>query len=788
MAKILTMRWCHLLWVTTCLFLLALILSVQADETNKAGQPVAKSSDDLSPTLRAPFESYSAEDRGRWAYRLPQRPQVPSVRNPAWVKTPIDSFVLDRLEKEGLAPSEPASPSTLLRRVYFDLIGLPPTPEEIGAFVRAPSSKAYETVVERLLSSRQYGERWGQHWLDVVRYADTDGFEYDALRPDAWRYRDYVIRSFNDDKPYDQFILEQLAGDELTPQNQDALIAVGFNRLAAWRKNAGNQDEDMNRNEVLTEQTNAVGAVFLGTTIACARCHDHLFDPIRQSDYYRLEAFFAPAVFKEISLAGTDAQAAWEAKAKAVKDEMETAKKAMAEMEEDWKRRFLEAKRSHLSEGERAALAVPAEQRNEEQKALASEANFKLASKVDDIGRHFVTELKEKKKQMMAILDDLESRMPAPLPSIWTLTDDRKQIPQIHILDRGMHTAKGKCVGPRVPGLFIPDNTPEYEDQSQLVTTGRRLTLARWLGSSKNPLTARVMVNRIWHYHFNRGIVATPNDFGAPGAQPTHPELLDWLATEFVAQKWSVKAMHRLIVLSSTYQLASEGEPEKLSATSRRKDPDNRLFWRYNRGRIDAEALRDAILHVAGNLNPKAGGPPVLVPVQHVLIQQLYKPKQWAVTPDVSEHHRRTVYLIAKRNLRLPFMEAFDAPDLQNSCARREQSTHPLQSLELLNGEFSNSQARVFAGRLLKESGWNLDTVVQRAFRLAIGREPSAQEVQIAGNFLSQQTALIEKHLAQNEEVLLPVWMPAKMDKAAAAALCDFSLAIFNLPGFLYLD
>ncbi len=281
-----------------------------------------------------------------------------------------------------------------------------------------------------------------------------------------------------------------------------------------------------------------------------------------------------------------------------------------------------------------------------------------------------------------------------------------------------MHASKGKRVGPRVPGLFLPDDSPEYEDDNHSNGTGRRLALARWLASPENPLTARVMVNRLWHYHFGRGIVATPNDFGAQGTPPTHPELLDWLATEFVQQKWSIKAMHRLMVLSSTYQTASEGEPEKLSAAGQSKDPGNNLFWRYNRRRIEAEAVRDAMLNVAGNFNPKAEGPAVLVPVQPVLVGQLYKPKQWAVTADPSEHHRRTIYLIAKRNLRLPFMEAFDAPDLQNSCARREQSTHALQSLELLNGDFSNAQARVLAGRLLKEKGWNPIALVQRAFRL----------------------------------------------------------------------
>ncbi len=759
-----------------------------AGEKNEAADLAAKTSETVKLAPLAPFEHYTADESGRWAYRPPKRPEVPTVREAGWVQTPVDAFILARLEKKEITPSKPADRAALLRRVYFDLTGLPPAPEEVAAFVTNPSPKAYAGVVERLLASPHYGERWGQHWLDVVRYADTDGFEYDALRPDAWRYRDYVIRAFNADKPFDRFILEQLAGDELAPGDQDAMTAVGFNRLAAWRKNAGNQDEEMNRNEVLTEQTNAVGAVFMGTTLACSRCHDHLFDPIRQSDYYRLQAFFAPAVFKEVSLASAEARTAWEAKAKVVKEEMEKVKKSIADMEADWKKRLLEAKRGQLNEAERAALVVAPTARNEEQKALASQADFKLASKVDEIGRRFVTELKQKKKRMTAELEQVESRMPEPLPAIWTVSDERNQIPQIHILDRGRHTSKGKRVGARVPGVFLPENAPEYEDDNHSETTGRRLALARWLASPENPLTARVMANRLWHYHFGRGIVATPNDFGAQGAPPTHPELLDWLASEFVSQKWSIKAMHRVLVLSNTYQLASEGEPASLATTGLAKDPDNRLFWRHNRRRLEAEAVRDAMLSVAGNFNARAGGPAVLVPVQEELVHQLYQPKQWAVSSDASEHRRRAIYLIAKRNLRLPFMEAFDAPDLQNSCARREQSTHALQTLELMNGSFSNTQAQVLAGRLLKENGWKPEALVESAFLLITGRAPSSRETHVAANFITQQTAFLRERLARNEEVPLPSWMPQGADKAAAAALFDFSLAMFNLPGFLYVN
>jgi len=304
----------------------------------------------------------------------------------------------------------------------------------------------------------------------------------------------------------------------------------------------------------------------------------------------------------------------------------------------------------------------------------------------------------------------------------------------------------------------------------------------------EKPLTSRVMVNRLWHYHFNRGIVATPNDFGAQGAAPTHPDLLDWLATEFGQQCWSVKAMHRLMVLSNTYQLASEGEPDKMLSANRAKDPDNRLFWRYNRRRLEAEEFRDSMLSVAGNLNLRTGGPGVFVPVQRILTRQLYDPKQWVATPDILEHNRRSIYLIAKRNLRLPFMEAFDSPDMQNSCARREQSTHALQALELMNGDFSSAQAAELAGRLLTERGSNPDALIERAFRLATGRMPGPREHEVARQFLTKQAELLRKQTLKGDRPLPPSRMPSDIDPAVGAAICDFALAIFNLPGFLYVN
>ena len=640
----------------------------------------------------APLGKYTPAERRHWAFQKRSTPEVPKFTDPAdaaWVRTPVDAFVLARMKKDGLHPSVPASRATLIRRVYFDLTGLPATPAEVSAFVADRSPDAYKKLVERLLASPRYGERWGQHWLDVVRFAETDGFEYDTHRSDAWRYRDYVIRAFQNDKPYDRFLMEQLAGDEIAPKEDETLIAAGFNRLAPLRKNAGNQEVASSRNEVLTEMTNIVGAAFLGVTLGCARCHDHKFDPIRQSDYYRIQAYFASTHDNDVLKATPGEQAAWKAKIEPIQQEIKLVRASMRKM-------------------------TP-EQRTEASKKL----------------------------------EELQDRMPAPLPALFSVGDDPAKRDVVHLLARGDYQHKGDAVGMRPLGVLLPDGAPELSAE----TAKPREELARWIAGPENPLTARVMANRVWHYHFGRGIVSTPNDFGRMGARPTHPELLDWLANEFVSSGWSVKHLHRLILMSSTYRQASEA-----SAAAREKDPEDKLVSHFPRRRLEAEEIRDAMLAAAGDLNPKQGGPSVIVPIDKQLVDALYKPSQWAVTPDPSEHNRRSVYLIAKRNLRLPFMEVFDAPDTQVSCPRRESSTHAPQALELLNGDFSNRQAEVFAARLAKEAGRNPARQVDLAYRLATGRAPRPREKQLALEFLQTQP------------------------------LREFALAVFNLNAFLYVE
>ncbi len=623
----------------------------------------------------APLGKYTAVERRHWAFQPRSNPAVPQFEmaaDKAFATTAIDGFVLARLKKAELAPSPSASRQVLVRRLYFDLTGLPPTPEQVNAFLRDRRPDAWQRLVDQLLESPHYGERWAQHWLDVVRFAETDGFEYDTHRTEAYRYRDYVIRAFQNDKPYDRFLAEQLAGDEIAPQEQETMIASGFNRLGPLRKNAGNQEVASSRNEVLTEMTNAVGAAFLGVTLGCARCHDHKFDPIRQSDYYRMQAYFAGTLEHDFPLSSREERSAWEATIKPIDAQI---KKMQGEM---------------------------AKAQGVQKEALEKE------------------------------ILKLEASKPAPPPTLYSVKTDMEKKSPIHLLARGEYTAKGDAVGMRPMGVLLPDGTPEEGPLDK-----PRTRLAQWITSKENPLTARVMVNRIWQYHFGQGLVVTPNDFGRMGGRPSHPELLDYLANEFVQSGYSVKHMHRLILNTNTWKQASD----TVNAKAVEKDPENKLLWKYSRRRLSAEELRDAALAVSGNLNPKMGGPSIMIPIERELVDALYKPTQWQVHPDPSEHKRRSIYLIAKRNLHLPMMEAFDAPDGVVSCPRRESSTHAPQALELLNGRFSNDQAEVLAEKLKKRSGGKLERMVDEAYLLLAGRKPNVKERQIGIEFAKQVSA-----------------------------------------------
>ncbi|MBM3784131.1 MAG: DUF1553 domain-containing protein [Acidobacteria bacterium] len=635
-------------------------------------------------TAHAPLGTYSAVERRHWAFQPRQTPGVPvfsSAADRAWAQSPIDAFILDRLNKEGLRPAPEASRRVLIRRASFALRGLPPSPREVDAFLNDKSPNAWEKVIDAFLASRQYGERWAQHWLDVVRFSETDGFEYDLHRNGAWRFRDYVVESLNADKPYDRFVMEQLAGDELGPSDDTLRVASGLQRMGPLRKNAGNQEVASSRTEVLTEMTNIVGAAFLGVTIGCARCHDHKFDAFRQSDYYRIQAYFAATHGKDIIKAPESEQARHKELSKGTEEEIKKIKAAM--------------------KGKEGPELLALEQK----------------------------------------LEEATDRLPAPLPALFAVENDFKNQSPIHLLERGEYTRPKEKVGARPLGVLLPEGAPERVTLPE----NPRTKLAEWVVDPANPLTARVMANRLWHWHFGRGIVATPNDFGKMGLRPTHPELLDYLANEFVQGGWRLKPMHKKLLMSSAWK-QSYDSPQ--FAVAQEKDPENKLMWHTARRRLEAEELRDAMLAVSGRLNTKLSGPSVIVPVDKELVNLLYKPGQWAVTPDKEEHNRRSIYLIAKRNLRLPMMEAFDAPDLQISCARRESSTHAPQALELMNGDFAVQMAEGLAERLKKEAGADAAKIVTRTFDIVANRPPLASERAIAEKFLKANGSLREFALA----------------------------------------
>ncbi|HXG12837.1 MAG TPA: DUF1553 domain-containing protein [Gemmataceae bacterium] len=665
--------------------------------------------------------------KNHWAWRL-TAPEPPAVRDRSWAHNPIDLFILARLEEAGLRPAPAASREELIRRATFDLIGLPPTPEEIDAFVNDPSPHAWEKVIDRLLASPHYGERWGRHWLDLVRYADSNGYEHDEVRPDAWRYRDYVIRSFNADKPYDRFIKEQLAGDELYPDDPEALIATGFNLLGPDMTDAA--DQMQRRQNTLNDMTDTAALVFLGLTMACARCHDHKFEPIPQSDYYRLQAFFTPAAFRrDLVIASPDQRAAYETALKEYTALVKPIQDEIARLEAPYRKRLYEAKLARLDDEVRAAHRTPPAERTALQKDLVEKTTRFVTVSSQEVVKALSEPDRARYQELQRQLRQHDGKRPAPLPVAMGLTDAAPTPPRTFVLERGELSEPAEEVEPGFPIILLPDHraVPAVIEPMGTATTGRRSALARWIAAPENPLTARVMVNRLWQHHFGRGIVATASDFGVRGAKPTHPELLDWLARELIRRGWSIKQMHRLILTSATYQQST-----RASAETRAQDPDNRLFSRMNRQRLEGEIIRDSLLAVSGRLDRRMGGPGVFPPIP---AEALVGFKGWTVSPDPRDHVRRSVYIFARRNLRFPFLEAFDLPDSNLSCPQRERSVTAPQALALLNAADVMAAAQALADRLEREAGSNEERI-ERAYRLTLGRRPTETERQAARAFL----------------------------------------------------
>jgi hypothetical protein len=745
----------------------------------------------------------TAKDREHWSFRPPTRPKLPPVGDSAWVRNPVDVFVLARLDRAGLKPSPAADRATLLRRVTYDLTGLPPTPKELDDFLNDNKPDAYARVVDRLLASPHYGERWAQHWLDVVRYAESNGYELDGDRPHAWRYRDYVVRSFNDDKPYDRFLTEQLAGDLLakgpgretqpalktdatsppTKEQAELLIAAGFNRCGPVHQVGGNLDAAVSRQEVLTEMTTTVGVAFLGLTMHCARCHDHKFDALSQADYYRLQAFFAPTQPRDVDLAAAAERAEYERQVKAVDEKLAPLKKQLNDLEAPYRQRLTEEKKAKLDAATREALGVDAKKRTTEQAKLAALAQPLVKVSWDEILDALPEAERERRAEWRRQMHELEAKKPPPLAQAMTISDSGAK-PATHLLKSGDPKRKGPLLYSDYPRVLVDGAEKKADDFD-----GRdRVELAKWLTRKDHPLTARVIVNRLWQHHFGRGLVATPNDFGRRGERPTHPELLDWLAVELVENGWSLKHVHRLMVLSNTYQQDSRG----VSAEAKKLDPDNRLLSRMSRRRLSAEGLRDGALAAAGTLNPEVGGPMVRVPLEKEVYDLIFTEAEpdnlWPVTPDVRQHTRRSLYLFAKRNVRLPLLEAFDQPDTLFSCPERPTSTFAPQALILLNGPFMQEQSQAFAVRVLREARKDRTKQVEQAYRLALARPPREVERKMALEFLEAQTELVRDRLLARLPVGVPPGAPADVDPAYAAALADFCLALLNRNEFLYVN
>jgi len=725
-------------------------------------------------------------DREHWSFQPAKRPPTPTVRLSSWVRTPIDAFVLAHLEAAGLLPAAPADRLALLRRVHVDLVGISPSPEEQDAFLADSSPDAYEKVVDRLLTSPHYGERWAQHWLDAIRFAESNGYEMDGDRPHAWRYRDYVARSFNDDKPFNRFLTEQLAGDELAlgqdPRAAAELwIATGLHRAGPVHLVSGNTDPAILRQEVLTEFVQGVSSAVLGLTVHCARCHDHKFDPVSQADYYRLQAFFAATKFKEIDFALAEEKKAHQSQVSALNEQIKPLRNLIEAIDAKYRPGIREAKRLKLEPIFREALETDAKKRTKEQSQLVKESEVLLKVTWDEVVAALTPEDRVKRETQRDEMHRLQAKMPAPPPSAWAIGNDEK-IPPTYILRRGEVNRKGATVEPDFPRVL---------SSAAKTPTDRlnRIELAKWITRPDHPLTARVFVNRVWQHHFGRGIVGTPNDFGLRGEKPTHPELLDWLATEFVAGGWKIKDFHRQIVLSNTYRQTSRVRSEELGVRS--KDSQNRLLWKMPRRRLEGESLRDAMLAAAGTLNRQVGGASVRVPLEPEVYDLLFTEGEpdglWHVTPDVSQHNRRSLYLLSKRNVRLPMLEAFDQPDSLTPCAARAVSTFAPQALIMMNGPFAQEQSRAMAASVIREVGNDPDKQVALAYRRAFSRPPTAEEVRIAKDFLVEQTGSVQERLLARLPAGVPNGLPTDADVAHAVALADLCLALFNANEFVYI-
>ena len=736
--------------------------------------------------VQSDLEPAAAHLPSHWSFRPIRKPPIPSVRDRQWVRTPVDAFILSRLEEQGIQPAAAADPRTLVRRVTLVLTGLPPSWEESAGLPLGPGDPAYTGLVDELLGRPQYGERWARHWLDVVRYAESNGYERDGTKPHAWRYRDYVIDAFNRDKPFDRFLTEQLAGDEIDGTDADSQIATTFLRLGTWDDEPAEELRD--RYEQLDDVLGTASSTFLGLTLRCARCHDHKFEPFSQEDYYRSLAFFEPLKRPKNLLkprADLDRMVG-------TPDELERYRVATMKVEVETER--LEGKKKKLSrkildrllsDGASnrdlswahhaetvLAFRTVEEGRTDEQKSLIR----KFEERMDrEILAAATTEEARDLSRWEREMDRVKSEAPAEPPRAYVWYEDTAFPAATRVLLRGDPAAPGEEVQPVVPTILAPPDLLSRLGpiESTFNSSGRRRWLARWMTAPRNPLVARVMVNRIWQWVFGEGLVATENDFGVAGDAPSHPLLLDYLASEFIASGWSVKHVVRLLAGSSTFAQASDWNPQAAGV-----DHQNRLLWRWQPRRLEAEAVRDSMLAVSGSLNHSMHGPSMFPRIpDSVLAGQSRPGLDWG-EPDPEQNLRRSIYIFVKRSLAVPELELLDSPDTTSSCEQRRVSTTGPQALTFLNGDFTHEQARRLARRVMRATGEKRDNQVRGAFRMGLARGPSPEELKAALDFLQAQEEQIREDLTGTQAN--PV-----IRERVLQSLC---LTLLNTNEFFYLN
>ncbi|QSA96433.1 DUF1549 and DUF1553 domain-containing protein [Methylococcus sp. EFPC2] len=744
-----------------------------------------------------PAEAPAKKDNKLWSWQPVQPVGLPQVQHKDWIRTPVDAFVVAKQEAAGLEPSPEADRAAFIRRATLDAWGLIPTPQDVEAFVNDTSPDAYEKLVDRLLSSHRYGERQARRWLDLARYADSAGFDNDETRPNMWRYRDYVINSFNLDKPYNRFVKEQIAGDEIAPDDQNALIATGF--LRGFPDNLNSRDLIQNKYQTVTDMTDTVGKVFLGQTVECARCHNHKFDKISQKDYFALQAFFANSIAidhipAEQGQQEVEFKQAWAKYEEAVKP-IQAAKKALID---PVRPQAVKYAKELFDDTTRVSLDKP----ESEWTAHDRWINYRFSKwQTDDSLAGYLTETSQNKdepsynpenakraeeyRKLRAAGQKLLAQRPHGSDTISAITElGATGVPPTYVLFGGIQDRPLDEVQPAFPA-GITDEKPVITPTAN--SSGRRTALANWIASENNPLTARVYVNRVWEQYFGRGIVETVSDFGKAGAKPTHPELLDYLADDFVRNGWSVKQLHRQILLSSVYRQSSANRDEVAKA-----DPDNKLLAVFPRKRLEAEEIRDSLLVASGKLEEKIGGPSVFAPVPGNLTPGkgvIDGAPFWEQPRKAGDENRRSVYIFTRRSTPYPLLESFDMASAQEVHSKRDVTTTPLQALTLLHSDVVFGWSQALAGRVISEAGKDESAQLDRLYQILFARTPNATEKDALRAFLDDQEKRIKtKALAGKFGLNVPTGLKdaQAIDPIRAAAFVDLVHAVANSNEFAY--